>query len=46
MSSDVALGTFAGGEKHKYEFSVTVDSSAGNDYQGRNAVVPFSWTAS
>ena len=46
MSSDVALGTFAGDEKHKYEFSVTVDASADNNYQGRNTVVPFSWTAS
>jgi hypothetical protein len=46
MNSDVALGTFAGGVKHRYEFSVTVDSSADNDYQGRNSVVPFSWTAS
>ena len=46
MSSDVALGTFAGGEKHRYEFSVTVDGSADNSYQGRNSVVPFSWTAS
>ena len=45
MSSDVALGTFAGGEKHKYEFSVTVDSSADNSYQGKNSVVPFTWTA-
>ena len=45
MSSDAALGTFAGGEKHRYEFSVTVDSSADNNYQGRNSVVPFSWTA-
>ena len=40
------LGTFAGGEKHRYQFSVTVDSSADNDYQGRSSVVPFSWTAS
>ena len=46
MSSDVALGTFAGGEKHRYEFSVTVDASADNNYQGVNSVVPFSWTAS
>jgi hypothetical protein len=46
MSSDVALGTFAGGEKHRYEFSVTVNTSADNDYQGRTSVVPFSWTAS
>ena len=40
------LGTFAGGEKHRYQFSVTVDTSADNDYQGRSSVVPFSWTAS
>ena len=46
MSSDVVLGTFAGGEKHKYEFSVSVNSSADNDYQGLTSVVPFSWTAS
>ena len=46
MSSDVALGTFAGSEKHRYQFSVTVDTSADNNYQGRNSVVPFSWTAS
>ena len=46
MSSDVDLGTFAGGEKHKYQFSVTVDTSADNNYQGDNSVVPFSWTAS
>jgi hypothetical protein len=46
MSSDVALGTFAGDEKHRYEFSVTVDTSADNNYQGANSVVPFSWTAS
>jgi len=45
MSSDVALGTFAGGEKHKYEFSVTVNSSADNNFQGKNSVVPFSWNA-
>jgi hypothetical protein len=46
MSSDVALGTFDGAEKHRYEFSVTVDTSADNHYQGTNSVVPFSWTAS
>ena len=42
----VGLGTFAAGETHRYQFSVTVDASADNDYQGRNSVVPFSWTAS
>jgi hypothetical protein len=45
MSSDVALGTFAGGEKHRYQFSVTVNTSAGNDFQGKSSVVPFSWNA-
>ena len=45
MNSDVQLGTFAGGEKHKYEFSVTVDTSADNFFQGKSSVVPFSWAA-
>lgn len=45
MSADVALGTFDGGEKHRYEFSVTVDGSADNNFQGRSSVVPFSWAA-
>src|SRR5215218_2328940 len=45
MSSAVALGTFAAGEKHKYEFSVSVNTSAGNAYQGDNSVVPFTWNA-
>ena len=45
MSSAVGLGTFAAGEKHKYEFSVSVNTSAGNAYQGDNSVVPFTWNA-
>ena len=45
FSSPAALGTFAAGEKHRYEFSVTVDTSADNNYQGKNSVVPFSWAA-
>ena len=45
MNADVALGTFAGGEKHRYQFSVTVNSSADNAYQGDNSVVPFAWNA-
>jgi hypothetical protein len=45
MSSAVALGTFAGLEKHRYEFSVSVNTSAGNAYQGDNSVVPFTWNA-
>ena len=45
MNADVALGTFAGGEKHRYQFSVTVNTSAGNAFQGDNSVVPFAWNA-
>jgi len=41
-----ALGTFAASEKHRYEFAVTFDSSAGNAYQGDNSSVQFDWNAS
>lgn len=41
-----ALGTFSGGEKHRYEFAVTFDSSAGNVYQGDSSSVQFDWNAS
>jgi hypothetical protein len=45
MSSAVSLGTFAGGEKHRYEFTVAVDTSAGNAYQGDSSQVEFTWNA-
>ena len=46
MNTAVGLGTFASGEKHRYQFSVTVNSTnADNNYQGKNSVVPFSWNA-
>jgi len=44
LTSDVDLGTFAGGAQHRYEFSVDVDG-ASNNYQGKSSVVPFSWAA-
>jgi hypothetical protein len=40
-----ALGTFAAGEKHTYEFTVTLDSSATNAYQGDTSSVKFDWNA-
>ncbi|MEO8290794.1 MAG: TasA family protein [Gaiellaceae bacterium] len=40
-----ALGTFAASEKHRYEFAVTFDSSAGNAYQGDTSSVQFDWNA-
>ena len=45
MSSAVALGNFAANEEHRYEFSVALDSTATNAYQGDNSVVPFTWDA-
>ena len=39
------LGTFAGGAKHRYEFSASVDTSAGNPYQGDDTEVEFTWAA-
>ena len=40
-----SLGSFAGSVKHRYKFSVALDSSAGNAYQGDNSDTTFTWTA-
>jgi hypothetical protein len=45
MSSSQALGTYAAGDKHRYKFSVALDSSAGNAYQGDSSSVEFDWNA-
>jgi spore coat-associated protein N len=45
MSNPVALGAFAGSEQHRYEFTVALDSSAGNAYQGDSSQVEFTWNA-
>jgi spore coat-associated protein N len=41
----VNLGNFGGGEKHRYEFSVQLDASATDDYQGDSSTVRFDWDA-
>jgi spore coat-associated protein N len=41
-----ALGTFAASEKHRYQFAVTFNSSADNNYQGDSSSVQFDWNAS
>jgi hypothetical protein len=46
MGTGIALGNFAGGAEHRYEFSVALDSSADNNYQGDNSVATFTWDAS
>jgi hypothetical protein len=45
MTSAVSLGNWAGGEKHRYEFDVDVDTTAGNAYQGDSSTVSFTWDA-
>jgi spore coat-associated protein N len=40
-----ALGTYAGDEKHRYQFTVALDSSATNAYQGDNSSVEFDFNA-
>ena len=45
MGSNIALGTFAANEKHKYQFTATFDSSAGNVYQSGNSTATFTWDA-
>src|ERR687894_1943237 len=39
------LGTFAAGEKHRYQFTVQLDGSAGNAYQGDTSSVGFDFNA-
>lgn len=43
--STVALGSFAGGEKHRYRFSVTLPSATDDNYQGGTTSVQFDWSA-
>jgi hypothetical protein len=45
MSSVLTLGNWAANEQHKYEFSVALDSTADNNYQGDNSVAGFTWDA-
>ena len=40
-----ALGTYDAGEKHRYEFTVQLDGSAGDDYQGGTSSVEFDFNA-
>jgi hypothetical protein len=43
--SSVALGDMAQGEAHRYRFSVSLPSEAGDSYQGASSAVTFLWSA-
>ena len=45
MTGNRALGTYAGGEQHRYEFTVALDGTATNAYQGGTSSVEFDWNA-
>lgn len=45
MNASYALGTWAANEQHRYRFTATFDSSAGNVYQGDNTSATFQWDA-
>jgi hypothetical protein len=45
MSSPAALGSYNAAAKRRYRFSVALDSSAGNAYQGDSATVQFDFNA-
>jgi spore coat-associated protein N len=40
-----SLGSFAGGDKHRYEFRVALDGSASNAFQGDTSTVEFDFNA-
>jgi hypothetical protein len=45
FTSSNALGTFAAGEQHRYQFSAQLNSSANDDYEGDNTSARFVWNA-
>jgi hypothetical protein len=45
LGSSQSLGTYAADEQHRYKFTATFNSSAGNVYQGANSTATFTWNA-
>ena len=45
LTSAVDLGSFAAGEKHRYQFAAALDGSAGDQYQGDGSTARFVWNA-
>jgi hypothetical protein len=46
MGANIALGNFAAAEQRRYQFSVALNSTAGNVYQGGINTTQFLWNAS
>ena len=45
MTGTTTLSTFAANEKHTYKFTVELDASAGDVYQGGQSSATFTWDA-
>lgn len=45
MTGSSALGSYGAGEKHRFQFAVTFDTSADNAYQGDSSTATFQWNA-
>jgi hypothetical protein len=45
LSSSQPLGTYAANDQHRYKFTATFNSSAGNVYQAANSTATFTWSA-
>jgi hypothetical protein len=45
MGTPIGLGAYAAGVQHRYRFTVALNSSAGNAYQGDNSTVQFDFNA-
>ena len=43
--SPLALGAYAGGDKHRYQLTVSLPSNAGNEYQAGNSTTDLNWSA-
>ena len=46
MGQDIALGSYAPADTHRYQFSVALDGSADDAYQGDSSTVEFDFNAS
>ena len=45
MDDAEPLGDYEGGEQHRFRFEVSLDGSAGNEYQGDSSTATFTWNA-
>lgn len=45
QNGDFELGTYAPGEKHRYEFEASLDNSAGNEYSGDSSSARYVFDA-